>query len=81
MACQTALVTTDTGGCRDYAVDNETALVSPPKQPQALADNILRALTDANLLKQLSKNGHRMAQKFKWSESVGKMEQIIKNAL
>ncbi len=81
MACQTALVTTDTGGCRDYAINNETALISKPKNPQALADNITRALTDMNLLKKLSASGHRMAQKFKWSESVDKMEQIIRDAL
>ncbi|MBW3562986.1 MAG: glycosyltransferase family 4 protein, partial [Actinobacteria bacterium] len=30
LACGTPLVTTDNGGCRDYAIDRETALVVPP---------------------------------------------------
>ena len=29
MACGAALVTFDNGGCRDYALDRETALVAP----------------------------------------------------
>lgn len=31
MACKCALVTTDTGGCRDYALQDKTALVSKKK--------------------------------------------------
>ena len=29
MACGVPLVTTDNGGCREYAIDGETALVVP----------------------------------------------------
>ena len=38
--CGTALVTTDTGGSRDYALNEETALVSPQKNPDALKKNL-----------------------------------------
>ena len=38
MACGCALVTTDNGGSRDYAVADETALVVPPGDPAGLAD-------------------------------------------
>ena len=31
LACGTPLVTTDNGGCREYAIDGETALVVPPR--------------------------------------------------
>jgi glycosyltransferase involved in cell wall biosynthesis len=44
MACGAALATTDTKGSRDYAFDEKTALVSPPRQPEVLAANILRLL-------------------------------------
>ena len=37
MACGAALVTTDNGGSRDYAIPDDTALVVPPKEPQLLA--------------------------------------------
>lgn len=81
MACKSALVTTDNGGCRDYALHNETALISPPKQPQALAENIVKLLTDQSLLKKLSENGYQIAQKFNWQESINKMDKIIQNRL
>ena len=42
MACRSALVTTDTGGSRDYAIHRETALVSPPKDVEGQADNLSR---------------------------------------
>ena len=35
LACGTPLVTTDNGGCRDYAIDQETALVVPARDPDA----------------------------------------------
>ena len=41
MACKCGLVT-DTGGCRDYAIHEKKALVSPPKNPETLARNLCR---------------------------------------
>lgn len=81
MACKSALVTTDNGGCRDYAIHNETALISPAKDPQALAENTIKLLTDSTLLRRLSESGYNMAQKFNWESSVQKMENIIQNKL
>ncbi len=69
MACRCALVTTDTGGSRDYALDQLTALVSSPKNVDRLADNLTALLGDENLLKQLSHNGHRLIQTFDWDEN------------
>ena len=37
LACGTPLVTTDNGGCREYARDGETALVVPPQDANAMA--------------------------------------------
>lgn len=59
VACGAALATTDTKGSRDYAVDRETALVSAPRDPRALAANVLELLDDVALRAQLIATGQR----------------------
>jgi glycosyltransferase involved in cell wall biosynthesis len=54
IACGAALATTDTKGSRDYAIDGETALVSQPRRPEALAANIVRLLGDSALRDRLA---------------------------
>jgi len=49
LACGAALATTDTKGSRDFAEDGHTALVSRPRDTEALAENILRLLDDSEL--------------------------------
>lgn len=59
IACGAALATTDTKGSRDYAIDEHTALVSAPRDPAALARNVLALLEDAQLRARLVANGQR----------------------
>jgi glycosyltransferase involved in cell wall biosynthesis len=61
LACGTALATTDTRGSRDYAIDGSTALVSPPREPEALAENVLRLLDDLELRGRLGADGAEYA--------------------
>lgn len=77
MACKCALVTTDNGGCRDYAIHGKTALVSPPKNPEALAENLNRLLGDEELLKRIAQNGYEHIRQFAWEKAVDKMEKIF----
>jgi glycosyltransferase involved in cell wall biosynthesis len=57
LACGAALATTDTKGGRDYALDGETALVSPPRDPKLLADNVIRLLREPRLRARLTLRG------------------------
>jgi len=57
MACQCAVVTTDNGGSEEFAFHERTALVSPPKDVEALATNIVRLAKDAALRRQLAETG------------------------
>ncbi|MFI5008675.1 MAG: sulfotransferase [Solirubrobacterales bacterium] len=59
IACGAALASTDTKGSRDYAIDGHTALVSAPRDPRALARNVLALLEDAQLRTRLVANGQR----------------------
>jgi glycosyltransferase involved in cell wall biosynthesis len=57
LACDAALATTDTNGGRDYALDGETALVSPPRNPDLLADSVIRLLREPPLRARLTVRG------------------------
>jgi len=77
MACKCALVTTDNGGSRDYAIHEKTALVSPPKDPEQLAENLIRLLGDEELLKKIAQNGYEHVKTFTWDKSVDRMEEVF----
>jgi len=77
MACGCALATTDSGGVRDYAAHEKTALLSPPKNPEALAGNILRLLSDDSLRINLAKSGYNHIRNFTWDNSVDKLEKTF----
>ena len=75
MMCGAALVTTDTGGSRDYALNEETALVSTPKKPDRLAKNLIRVLTDNSLRVGLAEMGYQKIKNFSWDTNC---EHLIK---
>ena len=75
MACGAALVTYDNGGCRDYAVDGETALVAPRREVAALAAALTRMATDGALRAGLAAAGCvRVTTAFDWDRAVGRLE-------
>jgi len=79
MACGAALATTDTGGGRDYAVDGETALVSPPRDPQALADNVVRLLRETDLRRRLAAGGQALVRERypSWSVAARRLRRAL----
>jgi len=81
MACKSGLVTTDNGGSTDYAINEETALVSPPQNPQALAENVIRLLEDEALLERISESGCKHINTFTWDRCIDIVEDIFKKEL
>ena len=81
MACGASLVTTDTGGSRDFALDGETALVSPPRQPEQLAKNLARVLSDEVLRSNLVENGCQKIREFSWEANSLRLEKLFKESL
>lgn len=81
MACKSALVTTDTGGCRDYAIDGETALISPAHDAEGLTMNLIRLLDNDSLLKSISKNGCQKISEFTWQRNCSELQGIFESAL
>jgi glycosyltransferase involved in cell wall biosynthesis len=78
MACGAALVTADNGGCRDYAIDGQTALVVPPRQPDMLAAAIDRLFADTDLRLRLAREGHAFVQKYTWAEAGDRLDGLLR---
>lgn len=81
MSCQCALVATDVGGVPDYTVPGETALVSPPRKPELLAENIIALLDDPERLQQISLAGYRKIREFTWQKAAKKLEAAFLRSL
>ncbi len=69
MACGCLFVGTDSGGCRDFADDGRTALLSPPGDRDALYANLHRVLADTVLASRIRDEGTREVAKFTWTSS------------
>lgn len=81
MSCAAPVVMTDSGGVRDYAKNEENCLLVPVKDPQALADAILRVLNDPQLEAKLRRNGPSTARLFDWDHAVDRFEQALNDNL
>jgi glycosyltransferase involved in cell wall biosynthesis len=77
MTCGAALVATDIGGHRDYGIPEQTALLSPLKAPEGLAENILRLIRDQSLRIRFARNGHQHVHQFSWERSVSQLESVL----
>ncbi len=77
MACGAALVTTDNGGCSDYAINEVTALVVPPKAQDAIADAVTRLFEDDALRSRLARGGAAFARRFTWENAAIALETLI----
>lgn len=77
MACGCAVVSTDVGGVSDYAVPGETALLSPPDQPEALAQNAIVLLKNESGLRNIAQKGHQHIQKFTWEKATEQLEKVF----
>jgi len=77
MACGCAVASTDCGGNREYTNQGVNALLSPPGDPNALADNISRLLADDDLRMRLAEAGRQSIQNFSWARSADRLEELL----
>jgi glycosyltransferase involved in cell wall biosynthesis len=68
MAHARPVVATAVGGLRDLVVDEETGIVVPPRDPQALRMALKRLLGDRELRQRLGRGGRERArERFSWA--------------
>jgi glycosyltransferase involved in cell wall biosynthesis len=79
MAARVAAVATAVGGNLDAVADGETGLLVPPRQPQALADAILRLAKDPDLRRRFAEGGRRrVEQRFTLDVCVDRYEKLYR---
>ncbi len=77
MQCGCAVACTDNKGYLEMAKDGETALVSPVKDPQALAKNIIRLIEDDQLRHTIALNGNKFIHEFDIEKSYLKLKKFL----
>lgn len=80
MACKVPVVCTDIGSVADFAINEETALLVPIKDPQAMAKAILRMIEDAELRHRLRENAYQKITQFKWDDCIDRLEKVLSSA-
>ena len=78
MVSGTALVSTAYPAVFEYAKDGENALLSPVKDVQALANNIIKLIKDDKLRCRLANNGIETMKSFNWDDRTDMLEQYLK---
>src|SRR5712664_138204 len=80
-ACGCAIVATDSGGIRDFVQDGVTGLLSPPKNPEALANNICLLLRNDALRIRLARSANDFIKRFNWERSADLLEEFITHGI
>ena len=78
MASGTPVVTSNVSSLPEVAGD--AAVLVDPYDPEAIADGIVRVLTDSTLAAQLRVKGLARAQQFSWETSVRRVREIYEEA-
>src|SRR3979411_35307 len=73
-ACGCAIVATDSGGIRDFVQHDVTGLLSPPRNPDALAHNLCLLLRNDDLRIRLARSGSDFIKRFTWDRSADLLE-------
>jgi glycosyltransferase involved in cell wall biosynthesis len=77
MICGCAVACTDNGGFRCMAEHEKTALLSQVYDVEALAENIIRLITDEKLRCEIAHKGNDNIQQFTWEKSYQKLKTLL----
>ena len=78
MACGCTVVATNVGGLPDYAIDGKTVLASSPRNPQALAQNIIKLIENEDERRRIAENGYNHVKQFTWDRATDQLEEVFK---
>ena len=81
MAARLAIISTDVGGVPDLLEHEKTALLVPPNDVDAMAEAVIRILTEDGLVERLSVNARREAEKYSWDIVIPQWEQLFEEVI
>lgn len=77
MACGCCVVATNVGSIPDFTINGKTALVSEPRNPLGLAENLKKVLQDRKLRIRIAQAGYNNIQKYTWEKAFQDFRKII----
>jgi glycosyltransferase involved in cell wall biosynthesis len=80
MATGLPIVTTDVGGIPYLVKNGHNAILVPPRDVDAMAEAVMRVLTEPGLAVHLSRNGRAEAEKFGWDLVLRRWEALLADA-
>ena len=81
MFCGCALVCTDIQGHKEYAFDNETALLVEVKNAAQMAGKICYLISNNEERIAMAQRGNSFARRFDWCNAIERMEKVIKGLI
>ncbi|MBK8549616.1 MAG: glycosyltransferase family 4 protein [Ignavibacteria bacterium] len=79
MMCGAALACTDIGGHREYARDNETAILFKPKDSDEVVNALKKLLSDDESRIRLAYKGNEFIKQFTWEKAVNNFEKVLES--
>lgn len=77
MACKVPVVCSNIGGVEDFAFPGETALLVPEKNPEKLAEAVLRLMDDQELRSRIREKAYEHILRFDWDSSAENLKRIL----
>jgi len=77
MKSQTAIVTSDNGGIRDYVVHGQNAIVVKPHTAESLARAVANLLDDKAMRSRIAQAGFETSQEFTWEKSMDNLQKCF----
>lgn len=81
MASGIPIVATNVDGINEVVVDGESGILVPPKNPEAIADAVLKIIENDQLAERLIMRGYERAKSFDIKEHVYKLHNFYKKLL
>lgn len=81
MGCGCAVVTTNNGGVGDFAIDEETALVTKVRDVQEIVNAVKELLMDESKRRCIADKGNRYVKNFTWKDSFYRMDMLLNKLL
>ena len=75
-ACGIPIAATTAGGIPEVVTDGETGLLVAPRNPEAMATNLIRLIDDAELRRGLAAEGRARVSRFGLTRMANEMEKI-----
>jgi len=81
MASELPVVASRVGGLPEIIEEGENGFLVEPKNPDQIADRVLRLLDNDELRGRILRNSREKAKGYSWERVVDKLEEIYRNHL